>query len=84
MAKRKKLPTPECSLGYTDSQVKAIMGTRLKEFNSWMSGQTMAVCDGRVYDHVKGAYEPSECGPHGGITYTWDLQRFLDGRPIVD
>jgi hypothetical protein len=80
----KNLPSPDCRLGYTDSQVSAIVGARLKEFNFWMAGQTMAICDGRQYNFATEEYEPDDCGPHGVVVYPWDLERFLDGRPILD
>lgn len=78
------LPKPECALGYTHSQIEEILGQRTKEFWFWMSGQTMVLCDGKYYDHHLGKYLSTECGPHGGIVYPWDLQRFLDGLPIID
>jgi hypothetical protein len=83
--KKKKLPEPDCKYGYTHSQVEQIMGDREQEFNHWMYGQTMAICDGRDYDYEKKEYVPSGCDhPHGSITYTWDLKRFLDGLPVID
>jgi hypothetical protein len=80
----KNLPAPDCRLGYTDSQVSAIVGAHLKEFNFWMAGQTMSICEGRRYNFDREKYEPDGCGPHGVVIYPWDLERFLDGRPIVD
>jgi len=82
--KTKKLPKPECSLGYTDFQLDEILGDRRREFSRWMRGQTVAVCDGREYDHANKVYVETGCGPHGVATYAWDLERFLDGRPIID
>ncbi len=81
--KNKKLPKPECSLGYTDDQLDQILGQRRQEFNKWMSGQTVALCDGREYDYATGGYIPTGKA-HGSATYPQDLQRFLDGRPIID
>jgi hypothetical protein len=81
---RKELPEPECELGYTESQLKTILNSRYKEFMSWMSGQTMALCDGRAYDYELDLYRNTGCGPHGGVVYYWDLKRFLDGKPVVD
>ena len=79
-----KLPKPDCELGYTDKQVDTIMGLRMAEFQRWMAGQTMAICDGRRFSYAENRYEATGCGPHGYITYPWDLQRFLDGKPIID
>ena len=78
MPKKKKsakiiMPKPECEQGYPDAQVRAIMGDRYNEFMRWMTGQTMAICDGSYYDHSSHV-----------IVYSWDAQRFLEGRPIID
>ena len=75
---------PECKHGFTQGQLVDILGDRLVEFKMWMRGQTIASCDGRLYNHGKKEYEPSGCGPHGFVVYSWDLERFLDGRPIID
>lgn len=80
------LPTPECESGYPWCQIQEILGVeRTKELSGWMYGQTMTMCDGRQYNHDTREYEES-CGGvgHGGVVYTWDLQRFLDGRPVID
>lgn len=78
------LPKPECELGYPVTQLASVLGDRFKEFGQWMYGQTMALCDGRSYNHEKREYEETGCGPHGTICYAWDVERFLAGRPIVD
>jgi hypothetical protein len=79
------LPTPVCKYGYSQSQIEEIMGPRLAEFYKWMRGQTGAICEGKSYNHDTRSYEVS-CGgvSHGFITYPWDVERFLDGRPIED
>lgn len=67
------LPEPECYHGYSITQVRAILGLdRYDRFFDWMSGQTMAICEGR------------KCGtPHGGVVYPSDLGQFLaGGRPL--
>lgn len=88
MAKRVKLnidlPSPICKLGYPEEQVRSILGARYNEFMSWMYGQTMSSCDGRIYNHDKKEWEPDFCGPHGPIVYVQDLLRFLEGLPIID
>ena len=53
-------------------------------FLEWMTGQTMATCDGREFNHDTGTYEPSNCGPHGTVVYSRDLRRFLAGLPVDD
>lgn len=92
------IPDPECHLGYSARQLDAIFGTGFvrEAFNNWMIGQTMAICDGSperewVDDpDAPGGMRlvetgPSLCSePHGGIVYTWDLWRYLDGGPVID
>lgn len=82
--KGKELPEPECELGYTLSQLVNIMGDRIREFDSWLSGQTVALCDGRAYDPQTEEYYNTGCGPHGSVVYYWDVKRFLDGEQVVD
>lgn len=72
-----KLPEPECELGYTNAQLVDIMGTRMVEFNKWMSGQTVSLCDGQRYNHETKKYEPTGCGPHGSVVYSWDVKNFF-------
>jgi hypothetical protein len=67
--------------------VEAILanhGRSLIDFNRWMTGQTVGVCDGRSYNHATREYEIA-CGgiEHGMVTYGVDLQCFLGGgRPL--
>jgi len=75
---------PSCELGYTNKDLQEILGDRLPEFHKWMHGQTVAICDGRQYNHDKGEYEDTSCGPHGVIYYSWDVSRFMAGKPIID
>lgn len=84
-----KLPEPSCPHGYTDDDLKAILGddpVRWDEFHLWMYGQTMSLCDGRLYNHERKQYENSPCvdNPHGVVVYRGDLRRFLEGRPVID
>lgn len=74
-----------CELGYTEDEIEDLMGDRLKEFERWMYGQTMAICGGRKYNHDTRKYEEA-CGgnPHGVIVYRWDADRFLAGLPVID
>ena len=66
------LPAPNCTWGYTGDQIEEIFGPegsqRRDAFSRWMSGQTRTLCEGRT----------PECGgvAHGGITYTWDVERY--------
>ena len=78
MSKKPVLPAPECTSGYTARQVEEIMGDRYEEFLQWMSGQTRSLCEGRRFNHETREYE-EDCGgvKHGGITYAYDVQRFL-------
>lgn len=87
---------PECRGGYTREQIMEIVGDRVDDFWHWMRGQTMMICNQdpqrkwvddseapggmRIVD-----IGPSLCDqPHGVVVYPWDLQRYLDGRPIID
>lgn len=90
------LPEPECRGGYTYHQVQEIMGNREDEFLRWMAGQTMMICNqepqsewvkdesspGGMRLEEKG---PSLCDrPHGMVTYSYDVKRFLAGGEILD
>jgi hypothetical protein len=78
------LPRPACKYGYSQDQLVDILGDRMVEFKKWMRGQTISLCEGRQYNPETKEYESSGCGPHGSVIYSWDVQRFLDGSPIVD
>lgn len=79
------LPTPDCELGFSQRQLEDVFPPeKFKEFIYWMRGQTSAICDGKTYDPQLKCSLPSGCGPHGYVYYPWDVERFLDGRPIVD
>ena len=75
----------ECEYGYSRHQVEEIMGDRLQEFDHWMRGQTMTLCEGKAYDHDKREYHEA-CGgvAHGPVVYDHDLRGFLARRPILD
>lgn len=79
------LPKPECEGGFTKKQITEIMGVLEGAFWKWMNGQTAMFCEGRIWDHKKQKYVPSCNGiAHGDVVYVHDVQRFLDGRPIID
>lgn len=80
----KRLPKPKCKYGFTEEQIRKIMGAHLLRFQAWISGQTGAICDNRDYDHEAKEYKPSGCGPHGFIIYEHDVRRFLAGGPNLD
>jgi hypothetical protein len=79
------LPKPECKYGYTEKQVAEILKGNLDLFNEWMTGQTMAYCEGREWSPAQNVYV-SSCGGahHGPITYKHDLERFLLRLPPLD
>jgi len=80
-----KLPATECKYGYTEKQISEIIGLeRLVEFNDFMRGQTVCLCEGRAYSHELKKYIPTNCGPHGTVVYPWDVAQFLAGRPPLD
>lgn len=74
------LPEPECESGYSYRQILDIFNdeAELSAFHKWMYGQTQSLCEGRRYNHETREYEVS-CGgvAHGGITYAYDLHRYL-------
>jgi hypothetical protein len=69
------LPEPVCRGGYTRDQIRQITGPREQEFESWMRGQTIMLCQGE-----------GKCDGviHGVIVFPWDVQNFLNGGPILD
>lgn len=77
---------PVCELGYPWTQLEEEMSReQYLEFREWMTGQTMAICQGKLYNHKTRQYEES-CGGvgHGGVVYAWDLDRYLSGLPVID
>lgn len=77
---------PSCIYGYTEADLIIIFGDRLPDFYKWMRGQTISLCDGRVYDHDLKEYIDSKCGPpgHGPVYYPWDVKNFIDPSPWLD
>lgn len=69
---------PACPLGYTAEQVEQIAAEDIADFRKWIEGQTVAICDGRVFNHETREYEPSKCAetPHGVVFYPWDVARW--------
>lgn len=78
------LPPPECKEGYPINQLEKILGSRINKFYEYMVGQTMSICNGKLYNHNKKEYESTNCGPHGIVVYKSDLLTFLEGRPTLD
>lgn len=74
---RLRLEKPLCKYGYTRKQVERIMGKRLGQFDKWMRGQTMAICE------VKPGW-PGCKKAHGLITYQIDVECFLAGLDPLD
>lgn len=75
---------PDCELGFPTAQVEQILAEDFAAFAHWMRGQTMAICEGRRYDHDTHEYTPTGCGPHGPVVYPWDLDNYLRGGRIHD
>lgn len=84
MNKGATLEKPECELGYPEDQLQRILGEKYEEFRKWMRGQTMGVCDGRFYNYDTKEYQPTFCGPHGPVVYSWDVAVYLDGGAPLD
>jgi hypothetical protein len=82
------LPEPACPYGYTRKQIVEILATstRVEEFDKWMRGQTMSMCQGKSYNYEMRVYEPSACAgnAHGTVVYRHDLERFLQGLEPLD
>lgn len=76
------LPPPDCHLGYTKSQINEILGERSEEFNEWMANQTVALCNGVLFDYDTREYEPDPMctQPHGIVFYTHDVDRFISWK----
>jgi hypothetical protein len=76
---------PSCPHGYTRVDLAIILGERLAGFDRWMNGQTMMLCEGRLYDYEAKEYRPDACAddPHGVVAYPRDLRQYLrGGRPL--
>lgn len=82
------LPPHECQHGYTDAEIRKYLRTSVQyeNFCYYMHGQTMSICEGRLYNHETESYEPDECAnnPHGIVTYAWDLRRYTENLPPYD
>jgi hypothetical protein len=75
---------PGCAFGYTKSQLIELLGERESAFADWMRGQTVALCDGKVYDHDKREYVKGCDEAHGLVVYAHDVRQFLAGGPPLD
>lgn len=75
-----------CPYGYTDAELRVVLGDRYEKFLEWNYGSTMLFCEGREYDHEKKEYVPSSCArnPHGVVTFFVDVSRFLHNLPQDD
>jgi hypothetical protein len=79
------MPRPACESGYTRRQIEEIVGGRLREFDRWMLGQTAVLCEGRRWEMASKRYVPACNGvAHGKVYFPWDVERFLDRRPVID
>lgn len=80
------LSGPLCRMGYPITQLEnELTSVGYLALTKWLYGQTLAICEGREYNHDTEKYEQS-CGgvPHGVVAYTWDVWRWIDGRPVID
>jgi len=76
---------PDCELGYTEEQIEALIWSRgstaHEEFFKWMRGHTMAICDGRRFNHTTTTYEPRCNGvAHGSIIYKTDVNNYFSSH----
>lgn len=79
------LPEPACELGYTREQIVSMFGAAVSKFDSFMNGQTMAICACQAFNHETRKYEPTSC-KHEATTiyYPSDVDRFIRGLPVID
>lgn len=80
------LPEPECEAGYPRTQLMEIMDPQqYARLDIWLYGQTLALCQGKLYDHETGEYEECCNGvSHGTVVYPTDVHRFIHARPVID
>jgi len=77
-------PEADCNGGYSFALLEATLGEeRFAELTDFMNGQTMTLCEGRRYDHETESYTETH-EAHGPVVYTWDVERFMRGGPILD
>lgn len=81
-----ELPLPECRGGYPWYQLEEIFSEdEVKQLHGWMYGQTMMLCEGRIWNSTTHEYEEACNGDsHGPVVYPWDLKRWMRGLPIID
>ncbi len=72
-----------CKHGFTREELEDIVPD-LDDFDKWMSGQTMMICDGYRYNYDTREYEPDCEEAHGSIVYVWDVDRYLKGLKPID
>lgn len=75
--------TASCPQGCTEGDLERIFpGDERKEFGHWMRGQTVGYCNGHAWNYDKHRDEPTACinTPHGMVTYTSDVERYLRYR----
>ena len=87
---------PECEYGYPMSQLKDILGDRFGDFEMFMVGQTMLLCQADPVrkwvddENAPGGAKLVEVGqslchkPHGLVAYPWDVHNFLYGGDVLD
>lgn len=75
-----------CRFGMTRDDIDTYMSeAQAAHFYEWMEYQTIAQCDGRIYDHDASTYRDSGCGTaHGAVYYRHDVARFLNGQAVID
>ncbi len=80
------LPEPACRGGYPWSQLEELFSPEeIKRLHEWMHGQTMMLCEARIWNRTTEQYEEACDGvAHGVVVYPWDLRRWMNGLPIID
>jgi len=83
---RVEIPEPECRWGYPWSQLELFLGeASLRSLEHFMRGQTQVLCNGLQWNRDTESYDEA-CGgiAHGAVVYSWDFERWLQGRTAID
>jgi hypothetical protein len=70
-----------CPQGLTESDLEEVIGPDLSDFNHWMRGQTMSVCDGQRYHHNR--VHTEECGKDSMPGTRWSEKAHAEGDPFT-
>lgn len=69
---------PECSLGYSEAQLRAQLGSRYPAFEKYMDMKASARCSGPRGGVPSIGPERSCATAHGNVFYVHDVIRFVE------